>query len=581
MKMTSAEIEAMRKRGASDAEIRALMRRRGMTSAEIAKMMAPAPDATASVDTELGGKPNPGTPPDKRLEENPKDGKKKKKAPPWVKQANIEQGDDGRWTLTLDDDELTFADDDMRSGYEKALAALVDASAVDEESTGLLDEAWVSPGGIAFSETLAGGRDFTEVEWSWRDPTVSLTPLMLQTKNEPGHQGSVLAGFASEFWMDGTTPYARGRFYDSEAGRAARDILKGGDRFGVSVDPSEAVDYEASINCTETNDAGECIAGEKISKFTKYQIAGLTMCPFPAFERASIVLDSGEPVRASASTVTPPREWMRLPEPVPGAPWFDGLDADDVLVEQFDKNGDFVGIACPLTIRDDGLVYGHLTYWGQCHTGDPWGRGVCASATPSRTGYAEFHTGEVACGDGSRVPTGRLVVGCEHSDAHGVAGVRDHLAHAGMGWADVHVVDGDIGPWLCGVLDPSLTAEQIRTLRALSLSGEWVGELGGVLAVNASGLPIQRAKIAASAGEGALDIPPAVIRASVRGGELAKLIGGNIVRSCPECAKRRTALRSSAHEHETKSTAVLEEIERRTRHLVPDALEALRERVNT
>lgn len=510
----------------------------------------------------------------------------------------IEQTDDGQWSVTTPD-----GSNGLYPTYAEALA--IGMPGMGSASDGLLPETWTSPIGIAFSTKLPGGRDFTSCAWSWRDPSVSLVPLMLLTETSMGgHLGAQLAGYVETFTQGNGTVQAQGRFYDSETGAQARDLLLGGRAFGVSVDPSEKVDVTEDFTCTQTDDEGFCIDGDLSMVFNAYEIAGLTMCPIPGFENAAITLAGGEAfvdglvmgiqkgpaaislVRASSREVTtlsiptiPPREWMTLEEPAPGTPFLDGV-GDDVLIEQTDRAGNVQGFACPLTIRDDGLVYGHLTYWGQCHTGNPWGPNACASAQPSKNDYRDFHaSGEVICDDGTHIPTGQLVVGCEHSDSFTVAGVRDHLAHAGMGWASVHVVDGQFGPWLCGVLRPDLTENQVRILRSLSLSGEWVGELGGILAVNASGLPVQRERLAASAQAEGWTIPSATLRSSARNGEQTRLVGANIVRRCPECTKRaameRMALKSGALPADLASNRfdrieqMLGTLERRTRHLVP------------
>lgn len=517
----------------------------------------------------------------------------------------IEQRDDGRWVLSIDGVPQEFPQGRDFATYAEALAMMPGMGSSD----GLLPETWTSPTGIAFSTKLPGGRDFSQCAWSWRDPSTSLVPLMLLTETSMGgHLGAELAGYVESFTQGNGTVQATGRFYDTAKGAEARDLLLGGRAFGVSVDPSEKVDVTEDFTCILTDDEGFCIDGELSFQFNAYEIAGLTMCPIPGFENAAITLAdaqsnnqfaaSGGAISLSAPQIddiqprpltdslaasatlsiptAPPREWMTLPEPAPGHPFLNGI-GDDVLIEQTDRAGNVTGMACPLTIQDDGLVYGHLTYWGQCHTGNPWGPNVCASAQPSSTGYREFHaSGEVICDDGTRVATGQLVVGCEHSSAFDVAGVRDHLAHAGMGWASVHVVDGEFGPWLCGVLRPDLTESQVRTLRALSLSGEWVGELGGILAVNASGLPVQRERLAASAqAEFGWTIPGPTLRSSARNGEVTKLVGANLVRRCPECARRAAEARAEGGQtrglmgmlrevHEQVSV-----LERRTRHLVP------------
>jgi len=508
-----------------------------------------------------------------------------------------------KWELRAADGTVvgTFEDGIGRTGYDVACIALsgvigAEMAASDNAAAGdgLLPETWTDDGGIAFSVALPGGRDFSECTWSWRDPAACLVPLMFQTSTEYGHMGADLAGFCEEINEASGTVHGGGRFYDNEAGVAFRDLLLGGRKFGVSVDPSEAVDVDETFECTEWDDEGFCEGGDWKLVFKAYEIAGLTGTPFPGFEKAAIKLGGKQaaaataPVRASLSIpVAPPVEWLTLGEPHKGQRFIDGRDGGDVLVEQMNDEGAVVGYAVPLEMRDDGLVYGHLTMWGQCHVADPWGPGVCASAQPSRNGYADFLTGHVVCSDGTDVPTGELVVGCEHSSAFDVRGVRDHLAHAGMGWASVNVVDGQYGPWLCGVLRPDLSEAQVRVLRALSLSGEWVGELAGILAVNAPGLPVQRA-LAASAFNvsgvpAPFTIPMPVMRASARKGELAKLVGGTIVRRCAECEKRRAlgldgtdADSSRLLRHIARR---LDTVERRTRHLIGPEAEATRSRL--
>lgn len=525
-----------------------------------------------------------------------------------------------------------------RTAYEVALAALggiIGAQLLEAQplatvtgEEGLLPEWWESDEGIAFSVETPGGRDFSGCEWSWRDPAASLLPVMFQTQNLPAHMEAQLAGFVVELSGGGVgSVAARGRFYDSDVGRAARDTLLGGRRFGVSVDPTENVTWDESFECIAWDEEGFCVDGNFSMTFHTYEIGGFTMEPHPCFENASVVLaDQPAAIAASADRLrrgmapsltvarggidaagqsstqlaiptAPPVEWLRLPEPRPGVPFLGDLTGDDVLVPQWtDVTGqvqEIAGYAAPLTISPEGLeglVYGHLTWWGQCHVGDPWGPGVCASASPSRNGYRDFLTGHVVCSDGTDVPTGELVVGCEHSAAMDAAGVRDHLAHAGMGWASVTISDGEFGPWLTGVLRPDLTDAQVRLLRALSLSGEWVGELAGVLSVNTPGLPVQRLAAAAAfpqwpgwgpvsvadAAARPFTIPQPALRASARGGVLTKLIGGNIVRRCPKCEERHLA-RRLAHTDDVLGELramrqLVEHLERRTRHLVdPEA----------
>lgn len=472
--------------------------------------------------------------------------------------------------------------------YGDALAVLSSRLAVAPEAdaeTGLLPETWRQGEGICFSAPTGDGRDFTDCVWSWRDPEVSLLPLMLQTENPDfgGHVGAILAGFISELSQADGTVSARGRFYDSEEGQQARDLLLGGRRFGVSVDASSA---DGEWVCDEMDEDGWCVSERLI--FTAYEIDGLTMTPFPAFARASIVLEGTEVV-ASAPPVRPPQGWFAEPEPEAG---------DERLVEQ--RGG---ALACPLTITDEGQVYGHPAYWGQAHVGYP---GQNINPPSSARSYSDFMVGEVVCADGSRVSTGTLTAGCDHALAKLRAPeARDHYAHSGMAWADVRVVDGAFGPWVCGALRPDVTEEQLRVLRASALSGDW-RRLGGalemiaVLAVNTPGFPIAREMLAAS---GLVDMPDASMpRGRIAGGESEALVAANVVMRCADCAKRKKqaypwsgsissttggsfVYTSSNSTNGTKVTTVFDQlteelaavrsdlakVERRTRHLIPEA----------
>jgi hypothetical protein len=210
--------------------------------------------------------------------------------------------------------------------------------------------------------------------------------------------------------------------------------------------------------------------------------------------------------------------------------------------------------------------------------------------TPPRSmsGYRHFYgSGHVICADGADIPTGRLTVGCEHSTAFTPGAVRDHYAHAGLGFADVRIIDGEYGPWACGSLVPGLTEAQLRVLRALTLSGDWVPvdgnlELIGVLAVNAGSFPVGREEVVRAS---ALEISPVALRASVHNGVPSKLVASGLVARCLDCQKRR-AERHAARQQTVTVDARLDRIERmvaqveqRTRHLIPTEAAAIREQL--
>lgn len=463
----------------------------------------------------------------------------------------------------------------------------------ENADNGLLPEIWEDVAGICFNQQTGDGRNFEECDWTWRDPNVSLLPLMLQTVNDVGHFAARLAGFMVELSKDKARVSSWGRFYDSETGREARDIVASGGRFGVSVDPGR---YDLDWVCLEEDEDGWCVESEM--KFTAYEIIGLTMTPFPGFAEAAIqIRGATNSVAASAALATPPpvasvRElgipvappaaWLHEPEPELG---------DERLVEQ-DLDGN---LAMPWTVTDDGQVMGHLAYWGQCHTG--W-EGVCVQPPASVSNYAQMHLGETVCAGGERIPTGNLVIGCDHADlSMFAAAARDHYANAGLQMSNVRVIDGVFGPWLSGALSPDITPEQLRIIRASCLSGDW-RRLGGSLeliiglAVNNPGFPIRREALVAS---GLQQVPKVRAQASYQGGVQQSLVASAMVTGgCTTCdedrptaGRRRSRdmgsgqLDSSMVEQLATMQRTLEVIERRTRHQVGDAARAAQQALVT
>lgn len=499
----------------------------------------------------------------------------------------------GSWELVAGEEVLATHPD-----YPAAVAALaamvVPITPSADEEQGLLAETWTSERGIAFNEQPDPERDFTNAEWSWRDPAEALLPLMLQTSTQIAHFEAELAGFITKLWMANGAPQAAGRFYDSEAGAQARDILLGGRRFGVSVDPG--AETAADFLCLDEED-GFCMEGKW--DFTQYQIAGLTMTPFPAFELASIQLadpaggedaTSGtsdeEGLAASAGAAelvedlraVPPMSFFTMAEPEWGDP----------LLEQQDPGGTRWGV--PLTITAEGQVFGHLALWGECLRGRA---DVCIQPPESASAYSEFHCSPgVMTAEGIQLSTGPLIVGCAHYPTSGVDRsahqlVRDFYAEAGMGWADVRVTSGEFGPWMAGRVRPDVTPAQLSVIRSLAVSGDWnLGpegmELCAVLSVNKPGFPVRREAITAAALPAEAILMEQPVRASLRGGQLVALTGANRVRHCPECAKRAKAARAAraglppsiSQLQLDRIEAKLEVLDKRTAHLRGPALSA-------
>lgn len=150
----------------------------------------------------------------------------------------------------------------------------------------------------------------------------------------------------------------------------------------------------------------------------------------------------------------------------------------------------------PLTVTDEGRVYGHLATWDTCHTGLPG----CVPPPRSPTGYMNFHLGEIKAEGGERVSVGTLSFDKPHAP-HRLNADRTVAHYDDTTTAGAHVRAGEdqFGIWLAGALNPRLSAEDARVLMAAPPSGDWrqvrQGEgrdLVGALAVNVPGFPVPR-----------------------------------------------------------------------------------------
>lgn len=175
----------------------------------------------------------------------------------------------------------------------------------------------------------------------------------------------------------------------------------------------------------------------------------------------------------------------------------------------------------PLTVTDDGRVFGHLATWGTCHIGRA---DICLTAPTSKTDYSYFLTGAVVvdnevdgcdeCGKkGQTVATGAITLGTGHAALVDYEGnplnpraAASHYDDATFAVADVAAGEDAYGIWIAGALRPGITDEQVRALRGSALSGDWrkIGgnlELVAALAVNVPGFPIPRTQALAAAGD--------------------------------------------------------------------------------
>ena len=196
-------------------------------------------------------------------------------------------------------------------------------------------------------------------------------PIMSQTKTAEGHGGARLAGRIDEMWWQESEQHegvieimGRGPFADNEAGREALDLIEGEFLNRVSIDFAATANYLLDPETyeevdTEGMDIFDALLGDYLTGFAG-SIMGATFVPFSAFEDAKV-----EVITASGSTVLVSGRIELISEGaltasaaglaplLPPDAWFDTPETDG---------------PCPLTVTDDGRVYGHIATWGQCHS---------------------------------------------------------------------------------------------------------------------------------------------------------------------------------------------------------------------
>jgi DNA-binding ferritin-like protein len=337
------------------------------------------------------------------------------------------------------------------------------------------------------------GRKFSKGAISMRELPL---PLMWQIRTAQGHDGSVVVGRIDKMERtDEGVGNAYGVFDSGEYGKEAERLVRGGFISGISADLDrfEADEEEAAA------DDEKKIGSGKI-KVTKGRIMGVTLVPKPAFQECKIllvdnvnnsqeenVLPDGEYVEEPAEQdsaalvacaavvasipVTPPKAWFENPR----------LDGPT-----------------PLTVTDDGKVFGHIAAWHVDHIGMSFG----TKPPRSKSKYSYFHTGVVRTEEGSDIPVGQLTLAGGHASLEASArAAAKHYDDTASAFADVHAGEDAHGIWVAGALRPSITPEQVRAIRASAPSGDWRPirgslELVAVCQVNVPGFPIARARVA-------------------------------------------------------------------------------------
>jgi hypothetical protein len=348
-------------------------------------------------------------------------------------------------------------------------------------------------------------------EISHRDLPV---PLMVQTAAEPGHDGAEVAGRiedivvipAADFDVEGfslgdlaegaAVIWGSGTFDLSPFAEEAQRLMENGAGISVDLPPERVVviDPDTLQEVPEDEiDFDMLMMGGYLTGIAG-KIAGATIVTIPAFEEASIRVASGKVLVASAYGMRVLREQVLVASAGPLKPprdWFD----DPRLTK-----------LTPLTITDDGRIFGHLADWDGCHTG--FGS-VCVPPFRSTTNYAYFNVGEIETSDGARVPCGKLMFSRDEGVGHASVSptltaddVRHHYDDATRVGGFVRAGTDRFGTWLAGVVRHDLSDEDLQHLRLHPPSGDWRpipgkgSELVAAFCVPIPGFPIPRSMVA-------------------------------------------------------------------------------------
>jgi hypothetical protein len=353
------------------------------------------------------------------------------------------------------------------------------------------------------------GRSFKRGAISWRELPL---PLMWQFKTGGGHDGSIVVGRIDRIErIEDGIGNASGVFDISAHAKEVERMIRNGFIRGVSADMDM---FEATEHEEEAAD-GEKPKKPSIDKkelgkdkiiINQARVMGVTIVPKPAFQECKIYLEEEEAEPTNLQE-----------EPVIS----DGIyvdDADEMDASSLVACGVVAGAIpvippsawfekpalsgpTPLTVTDEGQVFGHIAAWHVDHIG--LARGT--KPPRSKSNYAYFHTGICRTEEGRDIPVGQLTLAGGHAslEASAAQAVK-HYDDTASAFADVHAGEDAYGIWVAGSLRPGTSPEQIRAIRASAPSGDWRPirgslELVAVCQVNVPGFPIARARVASGA----------------------------------------------------------------------------------
>lgn len=355
------------------------------------------------------------------------------------------------------------------------------------------------------------GRMFSPGAITWSE-----TPLSLRwTPQDNGaHAGAVVVARIDEVYRSPENPsliMGRGQFdisSESEYGKEAYRLVQGRFLRGISIDPDSIGNADVEMIWPTDVPEDEIVAPD-LTIFHAGRIRAATLVSIPAFAEAEIVLTDGTMLPSQDAIIEEDAD-DDASENISDT---DNVDADELIAcacatldappdEWFTPPDEMDG---GLVVTASGRIYGYAATFDTCHVGYA---GTCRTP-PREDSHDYFMIGEVFTASGGSVTVGPIVLGTDHAaldPSLSSAAVMSHYADTGSVVADVRVGNDHRGIWVAGVLRPTVTADQVRALRASGrLSGDWrpIGgklRLMALLAVNVPGFPIPRTRARSVAG---------------------------------------------------------------------------------
>jgi hypothetical protein len=273
---------------------------------------------------------------------------------------------------------------------------------------------------------------------------------------------------------------SQGNLLDPDAeGRDVARQAEGGFLTGASVELGSNAEFEYECMELDPEDPEWCLAyAERLVSGT---VIACAMTPTQALETAGII-DVGDPpasppdVAAVAASALERSRWWATPDPTARpvvasavASMPAQLPRDAFFMPEPDGYMDFT--------VDGWRCYGHIAPPDVCHVAI---KDYCQLCPTSDTGYDAFHQLPVRTDDGilkvGLLCTDTLHIDLQHDDGTWVTGEEARqiaFENPGARAAYLRATDGAHGLWVCGVLHPQVSPEQISRIETTPVSGEW------------------------------------------------------------------------------------------------------------